>query len=307
VIVGALFALALYLGLRKLLIAAVLLMSPDPDAWWASSEGMLTGYCAQGLAIVFGAVAAAAGRALGFVFGMAVGALCGALFLGYELLAPSHPRDLPFYLQPLVLVFVGGIAGMLASRVWGAVPILDLPLPGSSILGSSRFALRDPGAGSRPTSWVRIFTGAMIMLAAVASADELRMGAQKFSGGLLRVTNLGQGQYLTWQIAVFGILAGGVMAGAATGSGLRHGLAAGSIGGVGVLGLTSMRGETLSPAIYWLSKLSLSTARAADPAALTATFGGILFLGILGGWLGASLFLPLAPAQMRQHPRTGLD
>ena len=134
------------------------------------------------------------------------------------------------------------------------------------------------------------------MVAAVAVADKVRSGAQKYSGGMLHVNNVGQGQFLTWQIAVFGILAGGAVAGAATNSGIRHGIMASALGGIGVLGLTVMAGEPLSPVAYWLSKLSLGEAPTNDPAAIAAAFGGVLFLGLLGGWLGGTLFLPLAPS-----------
>jgi hypothetical protein len=216
VIVGAVYALGLYLGLRKMAAGAVLATHPNPDAWWTSFEGLLAVCCGQGLAVAFGAVVAAAGRSVGFVFGAAVGGTCGTLFLAADLLAGAPPRDVVLYVQLLVLVFAGGAAGVLASRVWGAVPVLDMPVPNRNRLSSSRFVPPVPSDGSRPMAWVRIFAGALIMVAAVDLADQVRTGAQKYSGGLLRVTTAGQGQFLTWQIAVFGILAGGVMAGSAS-------------------------------------------------------------------------------------------
>jgi hypothetical protein len=307
VVVGAVFALGLYLGLRKLAMGAVLVSSPDPDAWWTSFEGLLVACCGQVVAVAFGAVVAAAGRAVGFVFGAAVGGLCGALFLGAELLAGAPPGNLVQYVQLVVLVFAGGIAGVFAARVWGAVPLLDMPIPNRNRLSSSRFAPDPPGDRGRPTAWVRILAGTMMMLFAVAVAEQVRSGAQKYSGGLLHAHTIGQGQFLTWQIAVFGILVGGVTAGAATGAGVRHGLVAGALGGIGVIGLTALHGEPLRPVAYWLSKLSLDGLPANDPAAVSAAVGGMLFLGLIGGWLGGTLFLPLAPLHMRTRLRTGLD
>jgi hypothetical protein len=124
---------------------------------------------------------------------------------------------------------------------------------------------------------------------------------------MLHADSIGQAQFLTWQIAVFGILGGGMLAGAATGAGVRHGLVAGALGGIGVLALTAMHGEPLRPVAYWLSKLSLGGLPSNDPAAIGAAVGGMLFLGLVGGWLGGTLFLPLAPPHMRRRLRSGMD
>ena len=304
VVVGALFALGLYLGLRKLAMGAVLAASPDPGAWWSSFEGLVAVCGGQALAVVFGAVVAAAGRRVGVAFGAAVGGVCGGLFLGAELLAGAPPQDAVLYLQPVLLVFVGGVAGVFAARVWGAVPILDMPIPDRNKLSSARFAIEDTGDDGRPTVWVRVLAGAMLMLAAVAVADEVRTGVQKYSGGLLNVTTQGQGRFITWQIAVFGVLAGGAVAGAGTGAGLRHGLLSGVLGGAGVLGLTAVRGETLGPVDYWLKTISLEGLPPDAPAAILAAASGVLLLGFLGGWLGGTLFQPLAPEHMRRRLRS---
>lgn len=301
VVVGALFALGLYLGLRKLAMGAVLAASPDPEAWWASFEGLVAVCSGQALAVVFGAVVAAAGRRVGLVFGAAVGGLCGGLFLGAELLAGAPPQDLVLYIQPVLLLFVGGIAGVFAARVWGAVPLLDMPIPDRNKLSSSRFAIEDTSDDGRPTAWIRVLAGAMVMLASIAVAEQVRTGVQKHSAGLLKVTTQGQGRFITWQIAVFGVLAGGAVAGAGTGAGLRHGLLSGVLGGVGVLGLTAIRGETLGPVDYWLKTISLEGLPPDAPAALIAAASGVLMLGFLGGWLGGTLFQPLAPEYMRRR------
>ena len=307
VVVGAVFALGLYLGLRKLATGVVLAAHPEPDAWWGSFEGLVAVCGGQALAVIFGSVVAAAGRAGGFFFGAAVGGLCGGLFLAAELLAGAPPQDLVLYLQPVVLVCVGGVAGVFAARVWGAVPILDMPIPDRHRLSSSRFALDEPISSGRPTSWIRVLVGAMMMLVAVAVADKVRNGAQKYSGGMLRVTSIGQAQFITWQLGVLGVLIGGATAGANTGAGIRHGIMAGALGGVGVIGLTSVVGEPLGPVAYWLSTLSLGGAPLNDPAGITAAICGVLLLGIAGGWLGDVLFQPLAPVHMRRRLHSNVD
>jgi hypothetical protein len=304
VVVGGLFALGLYLALRKLAMGVVLAAHPDPDAWWVSFEGLMAVCGGQGLAVVFGAVVAAAGRRVGLAFGAAVGGVCGALFLAAELLAGAPPQDLVLYVQPLLLVLVGGVAGVFAARVWGAVPLLDMPVIDRSRLSSSRFAVEETFEPGRPTAWVRVLAGAVIMLASVAVAEQVRTGAQKYSAGALKVTSVGQGRFLTWQIAVFGVVVGGAVAAAGTGAGLRHGALAGVLGGAGVAGLTLARGATLGPVEFWLSTLSLYDVAPTAPPALVAAAGGVVLLGFVGGWLGGTLFLPLAPAHLRRRLRS---
>src|SRR5215203_3894176 len=162
--VGAVFALGLYFGLRELATSAILAVQQEPEGWWLSFEGLVAVCGAQGLAVIFGAVIAAAGRTGGFMFGAAVGGLCGGLFLAAELLAGAPARDLVLYIQPMALVLVGGIAGVFAARVWGAVPILDLPVLDRNKLSSSRFALETTEHPGRPTLWIRILAGAMVMV-----------------------------------------------------------------------------------------------------------------------------------------------
>lgn len=304
VVVGAVLALGLYLGLRKLAVGVVLAAHSDPEAWWASVEGLAAVCGGQVLAVVFGAVLAAAGRVGGLAFGAAVGGACGGLFLAAELAAGAPPRDLVLYLQPLVLVAVGGVAGVFAARVWGAVPAVNMPVPDLHKLSSARFALTDVAASGRPTAWARVLVGAMLVVVAVVGADPARKGMQQYSNGMLKVATQGQAQFITWQFAVLGVLAGGALAAAGTGAGLRHGLLAGGIGGVGVLGATAARGQMLGPVGYWLDKLSLGDLAPTDPTAVAAALGGVVFLGVLGGWLGGTLFQPLAPEHLRGRLRT---
>ena len=306
VVVGAVFALGLYLGLRKLTMGVVLATHPEPDGWWNSLEGLGVVGGLQIATVVFGAVLAAAGRVGGFVFGATVGAVCGALFLGAEIAAGAPTRDLVLYIQPLVLVAVGGIAGVFAARVWGAVPVLDLPVPDPHKLSSLRFTTSDSRNTGRPTAWARILVGAALMVSSAVCADQVRKMAQKYSEGALNVSSVGQAQFITWQVAVIGMLAGAGLAGASTGAGSRHGLLAGGIAGVGVLGATAARGEALVPVTFWLNRLSLDGLAPTDPAAVTGALLGVVLVGLIGGWLGGSLFQPLAPDHARGL-RSGLD
>jgi hypothetical protein len=305
--VGTVLALGFYLGVRKVVAGAILATNPDPGGWWLSFNGLVAVYAAQAVAVAFGAVVAAAGRAYGYSLGFIVGGVCGGLFLGYELLAGAPPQTLVLYLQPPVLALLGLVAGVFGSRVWVAAPALNLPVPHGSKLSSLQLGADVAEERPRPTHWIRVLAGACVMVVGVIGADQLRHGMQKNSAGMLRVENLGQGEFITWQMATFAVLAGGVAAGAGTGAGIRHGILAGFLGAAGVLGICSKLGTTVPPVEYWLVKMSLDGLPLMAPTVVMAVGGGVLFVAILGGWLGGALFLPLAPEYMRKRLNVGLD
>lgn len=307
VFVGAVFALGLYLALRKLATSAVLATGADADAWWESFEGLLAVCGAQAVAVVFGAVVAAAGRTGGAPFGAAVAFVCGGLFLAAKLVSGAPPSDLVLYMQLAALLLVGGCAGVLAARVWGAVPALDLEVPDRARLSSSRFVVGEPSESARPTAWAKVLLGAVLALTAVALAEQLRAGAEKYSGGALRVSSVGQARFIAWQFAALGVLAGGALAAAGTGAGVRHGLLTGGIAAAGVLGLVATRGETLPPISFWLNAVGFGGRAANDPTAIGITFVSVALLVTAGGWLGSLLFPPLAPASMRKPLKLGQD
>lgn len=301
VFVGTVLALGLYLGLRQVVAAAVLAATASPDAWWTSLEGLVAVFGVQAVAVVFGSLLAGAGRTHGFALGVAVGGLCGGLFLAAEVLGGTPAAQMVLYLQPPILALGGGIAAAVGTRVWAAVPDLDIRPPARKRSSSIQLAVDSPANEARPTRMVRVLAGAIIMVAGVGLADTIRIKVQRNSGGLFRVESILQGQFLSWQMATFAVLLGGVTAAAGTGAGVRHGLLAGCVGGAGVIGLTAARGEVLPPMEYWLSRLSLGGIGAMDPAAIAAVVSGVLIAGLIGGWLGAQVFLPLAPAHMRSR------
>jgi hypothetical protein len=299
--VGTILAMGLYLGLRKVVSAGVLATTPDPSAWWTSFEGLIAVFGVQAVAVLFGALVAGAGRTRGFPVGFAVGGLCGGLFLAGEVLAGTPGAELVLYLQPPTLALAGGLTGAVGRRVWPALPDLDIRPPAPKRSSSIQLAVEEAKNEARPTSWVRVLVGSVIIVVGVGMADEARLKIQRGSGGLFKVESVLQARFLSWQMATFAVLLGGVTAAAGTGAGLRHGLIAGGIGAAGVIGLAVSRGE-VSPALhYWLSRLSVGGTGTLDPPAAAAVIGGVLAAAIVGGWLGGQVFLPLAPAPMRSR------
>jgi hypothetical protein len=92
-----------------------------------------------------------------------------------------------------------------------------------------------------------------------------------------------------------------MLAGASSRAGIRHGVYAGFLGAAGVMALAGSYGDLVAPGGYIGDEINLASS---DPNNLTAlaimaisVFGG----GVLGGWLGGTLFLPLAPRHMRHR------
>jgi hypothetical protein len=299
VLVGVLAGLGLYLGLRRLVGGLVLTTFDDPAGWWTATDGLTTVFGLQVTAVVFGAVLAAAGRTAGISLGAAVGGLCGGLFLGAEVGSGAPLEQLVLLLQPVVLAVGGAIAGAVGAWVWAAVPVLDMPAPAPKKLSSIELDKDPPPHVLRPTHWARIIAGAAVIIAGMGLAEKARTTTEKATGGLLKVESRGQGKFLSWQIATLAVLAGGVFAGAGTGSGLRHGFYTGMVGAGGAVGVIVSRGEMSQPAEFLLGKLNLVANNPQDPVALLGVGFGVLVAALVGGWFGGQLFLPLAPAHMR--------
>ncbi len=305
VFVGTLLTLGVYLGIRQFVTSLILAVQPDPTAWWLTLRGLSVIYLAQMLAVCAGALIAAAGRTSGYALGFVVGAVCSGLFLAFELYGGAPANQLVLYLQTPILALLGLIAGAVGARVWATAPELVMPDLNPSRLSSLQFATENLVERSRPTNWVRVLVGVMIMVLGVSLAEQTRMAIQKNSAGLLRVETMMQGEFITWQMATFAVLLGGVVAGASTGVGIRQGLIAGALGGLAVLGLCIKLGSALSPIEFWLGRLSLSDLPLTDPPVVVGIVGSILLVGLFGGWLGGTLFLPLA--RNRPKLRMGMD
>lgn len=303
VIVGLLVALGLYLGLRKVAVGLVMAVEPDPTAWWLSFDGLVTVFGIQTLATLMGAFLAGAGRPRGFSVGAVVGGLCGGLFLAAEILGGAPNWHLVLYLQPPLLLITGGLAAIVGARVWPAAADLNMPPPSppGSRLSSIRLGTDSRRTPDRPTLWGGVLLGAVLLVAGSAFAERTRHTIQKQSAGLLKVESTGQGRFLSWQFATLAGLMGAAFAAAGTGAGVRHGLYVGLLGCLGVIGVCAAQGEPTTPIAYMLTRLDLGAAALSEPAALAAVAGGTLLTGLVGGWLGGVLLLPLAPPHLQNR------
>jgi hypothetical protein len=307
VVVGTVVALGLYLGLRKLSTGFVLAILYESESWWQSSEALAVIFVLQLVSCAFGALLASAGRPRGIALGTVVGLLCGGLFLAAEAADGTPPTQLVFLLQPVLLAVCAAIAGAVGSWVWAAVPELDMPAPLVKKSSSIELLQDKPKDTTRPTKWLRVMVGSLLIVAGMGLAEKARFTAEKASGGLLRVESRGQGKFMSWQIATLAVLAGGAFAGANTGAGLRHGVYAGLIGAVSGGALTMMRGEFTQPEEYLLKYMNLAVTGPGDPVAVLGIGFGILVATLVGGWFGGQLFPPLAPEHMRRRNLHAFD
>jgi len=303
-VVGALVGLGLYLGFRRLASGVLLARNVNPEAWWDSIPGLSTIFGLQTVAVLVGGLLGGAARTRGFATGALIGSLCGGLFLAAEVFDGTPPQLLALYIQPLLLGVLGGIAAGVGSRIWPAIPEIDTPVRAAKTLSSVRLLMTDmPSHTERPTSWLKVTLGIALMSVGVLLADDFRTAIQRGTAGMFKVDSVGQGRFVSFQLATLAVLVGGMTAAAGTGAGARHGMYASMFTSALVVGVMASRpGNLPSPISYTLELLSV------PPQPITAAamaMGCTLTLfGILGGWLGGQLFLPLAPAHMRQRLRS---
>jgi hypothetical protein len=138
------------------------------------------------------------------------------------------------------------MAGMLGSRFWPPVPEVKLPTPAENELDT----LLHTSLGSRrerKTAWFRVILGATIIVAGTALADSARLRAQKATAGMLHADSRWEARFVACQIAALLTMAGGMVAGAATGAGIRHGIYTGLLGAIGVLVMAGSIGGLATP------------------------------------------------------------
>jgi hypothetical protein len=292
--VGVVLGLGLFLGLRQVVSAALLAAGPAAP-WWLTLDGLAAVYTLHAAAAAFGGLIAAAGRHRGFPYGLAVGGACGALFLAAEALTGAPVLQPLFLLQLPVLAAAGGLAGVAGSRIWAPVPELDIKPLVANKLSSVNLGVEPEREVHRPTQFLRVLAGAAVMAVGFAFADDARHFVQKRSGGFLQTESVGQGKFLSWQLATVLVLVGGAVAGAGTGAGLRHGCLAGLLGGFATVGLIVGLDGKMSPQTeFQFAQLALYGVGPLEPAGIAGIVGSLVMIGLVGGWLGAQLYLPLA-------------
>jgi hypothetical protein len=145
-------------------------------------------------------------------------------------------------------------------------------------------------------AWLRILSGATLAVGGTLWADRLREYILGTSGGLFTVDSRIQIHFVTWVIASLTVFAGGIVAGASTRLGLRHGLLMGITSCVAIF---TMQGlvvrEALPAERFFGAVVGLPEDGADQPARLLLFLStNSLLLSVVGGWIGSMLLPPTA-------------
>ena len=290
--VGCVAALGLYLALREFTNT----LGADPD-WWASSTGFVLACVVRGFGAVGGGLLAGAGRRQGVVTGLVVGIVYGGLLLLADAMTIGPIGAIEIGVAG-GLVVLAGLAGTIGGWIWP--PEVELPQAapvvrrGSSLARLASEQKREQQG--RPTSWIRVLIGAVIVVAGVAGADTVRTGLKKSTSGIVNTGGPAQAGLVDLQIAALIVIVGAVVAGSGTGAGVRHGVLAGGLAGLGVAVLGS--GWT-APVVAGLFELvgRSPPGGTKGPLALALV---VVLLSTAGGWFGGQIFPPIVPKHLRR-------
>jgi len=291
VLAGTALALGLHLALREWLAA---FGAFDESA---SVESYLTGYFLRFAAAMAGGLLAGAGRSQGFSGGATVGLIAGLGWLAVD----SYPTlllDAPNIGLMILIVSAAGCCALVGGRVWP--PIVELP-DLESPRGSSLLKLvvgQNKPEARRPTRWGRILVASLVVLFAVIAADSGRLLLKKLPNGLINLGGPAAVPSVDFQIALIGVVLGGLIAGAATGTGLRHGIIAGAVSAVAVGAAYTQQPPDSLPALeFLLDKLGARGTAFQSAAAVVLAMASI---GTVSGWIGGQLFPPLRKMRRRK-------
>ena len=294
-VVGSAVGLALWFGGRELATA----FGYERELTANLLDGGILAFGLLLAAAVVGGLIAGVGRDDGATLGATAGAAVAALPLlmaAYD--ANGVPPGVPGVALGTLLAFAAAVlAGLVGSRVWP--PPTALPQATASSHGSSLARLAEEEVAkrtTRPTAWGRIVVATLIAVAGVMLTDFIRVGLYKGSLGLMPVAGAKQSPYIGFQIAVAFVAVAGVVSSISTGAGLRHGLFTGLIAAAGVFAASWNQPDHTFPSIEGAYLTFDQTPEAVtSPRGAIRIFGGMIAVATAGGWVGGTLFPPLAP------------
>ncbi len=297
IILGSIATVGLLVAFREL--TSAIMGGTPPDA------GIVLGL--RFLAIFGGGLLCGAGRTHTAGPGLFVGIAFALLLIANDFNDSSEPNAIWFAILSLGFPMIASVAAWIGSNVWPSAPELLDALPNPN-LRSSNLALlsglktTNPRDSIPPTAWLRVVVGSLIAFAGIAASDEIRNLMFRVSSGAFQTGGLSRGGIVGVQIAGILLFLGGAVAGATTGSGLRHGILTGVLASLDLFVASVGRGEQSYPALEGFYRiLGISTAPLNDwqnglPVAIA-----ILVFTSFGGWLGGQFFLKLAPQIMRNR------
>lgn len=240
----------------------------------------------------------------GVPLGLVAGLLLGWLFAMGEAATGFRPGALAAA-SAVGLGVVAAAAAAVGSRVWPAA--VDLPppppTPGSStiVVPPDKDRERDKDA-RRPTAWTQLIVGVVICVTSVLAADPVREMFRKTAGASGSMGGASYIPYVDVQLAAFGVILGGAVAAANTGSGTRYGLTTGGLAGITVTAMAAAGVKAVHPVLEGLLRMAGLSTRdmaAAEPMMLLAF--GVMMAAAVGGWLGGALLPPVVEVKQKKR------
>lgn len=236
-----------------------------------------------------------------------VGIAVAMLLIANDYDASAERNILWFAVLAIGLVLIARVAAWIGTIVWPSAPELLDALPNPNLRSSNLATLSGlktthPRDSIPPTAWLRVVVGSLIAFAGIAASDEIRSLMFRASSGAFQTGGLSRSGIVGVQIAGILLFLGGVVAGATTGSGLRHGLLTGVLATLDLFVASAGRGEQPYPALEGFYRiLGMTTAPLSDWNNGIPVAVAIFTFTSFGGWLGGQFFLKLAPKMMRNR------
>jgi len=295
VVVGSVVALGLYLSLREMLLGLLAAGDLSDDA-----PGPLGNWAIRAGCVTAGAVLSGAGRPNGAPAGGVTGLLCGGLLLATDTLAGVRVVA-PDGLIVVGIALVALAAGRIGGRVWPA--LVELPPSKVRSRGSSLIPLKDDQDAPRPVvfSWTRVGLGVALAVVGFLLADSARLALRSVAGQGLFLGSPNQVAVVDFCFAGVALAAGGVVAGAGTGAGLRHGSLMGVTTAAALAFLALVGKESAAiPLNGLLEVLGYAAESLRTPSALALVVGTVTVSGTLSGGFGGLLLPRLAIESRRK-------
>jgi len=239
VLVGTVAGLGLYLGLRESFLGLLVIVG-GPELL-EGAGGTLAGWTLRVAAVLAAGLLAGGGRGQAGLTGLAAGVMCAGAFHLLDVFSGLKATQWDAGAVP-ALAALAFPAGMVGGRLWPPTIVLPKPPPGSR--GSSllrKQTLLETKIPIRPTSWIRIAIGVVLLVASIAAADFLRSLIKTHLGHILQLGSPAMIPLVDCCLAMFGIMLAGVYASAGTGAGVRHGAIFGLFGTVAALVLLAVK------------------------------------------------------------------
>lgn len=281
IVIGLILAQGLSFGLQQLLTAGFL-VSGDSADHWNTVLGIVLHHAVFAISLLVGGALSGAGQSRGIVYGALVGFVSGIItFVVQDHKSAAFPTML-VYAEPIIHMAMGAIGGALGMLIWRPTPQLP-ELENSSvtpvILSSLGFSLGNAFTG--PIHLGRVCAGAFLIVIGVVWSHAILEFLLRASNGSWALSSKLQAQLVSMEISALVILVGASFAGATTRNGLKQGLCVGFGASAIVLGVQ------ISDPKFVLE-------------AGVFTMGGIILLGLVGGWFGGQLFPPIDSSKRKR-------